>query len=330
MSRKADIKRLIRGAPAPNTAKAYERDVAYFWEWAKVAAGVKRRRYPVKQKLLEQFVEEHVVGLDPDVNDALIRTKVKRKHGNLRVDTVRRRLVGVIRENQMRGYDTQNTPRMRAMLRGAKRLESQSGLQKRKARAITVDMLDRMIKAYGPARTLKAKRDIAMLVFAFYTGGRRSSEVRDARFENLYKFKGGYRYFLHRSKTDQVGKGQEKILRYPHSKHMQRWLRAAKIKNGYLFRQISINGKRVLDAPIGTHLLSRIVKWRMDDLGEDPALFSAHSLRRGFLTQCGKDNVPLSEAMQCSGHKNVVIAMEYYEQGQIDKNAGTKINTRRR
>ena len=330
MSRRIDIEQIIRGAPAPNTVRAYERDVRYFWAWARVSAGIDTPAYPVDHDLLERFVEEHVVGLDDAVNLALMQMGVKRKGGSLRIDTIRRRVVGVIREHEMRGFEnTFRTPRMRALMRGAKRWETQQGVVKRKARAITARMLDRIIDSYRGVKGLKEKRDIAMMVWAFYTGGRRNSEVVDARYEFLSRFHGGYRYFLYRSKTDQVGRGAEKILRAPHARHLTAWLTAAGITDGYLFRRIDAGG-RVTGDRVGQNALSRAIKQRVEVLGYDPRFFSAHSLRRGFVTQCGMDGVPLSEAMQCTGHKNVVVAMEYYEEGRIDGNAATRLNTKRK
>ena len=59
-----------------------------------------------------------------------------------------------------------------------------------------------------------------------------------------------------------------------------------------------------------------IVKRRCKQAGLDPALFSAHGLRSGYLTQAAQDGVALPEAMQQSQHRSVQQAARYYNDGQ--------------
>ncbi|TWA42791.1 phage integrase family protein [Sinorhizobium medicae] len=48
-----------------------------------------------------------------------------------------------------------------------------------------------------------------------------------------------------------------------------------------------------------------ILKRRCQQAGLDAALFSAHGLRSGYLTEAANRGIPLPEAMQQSLHKSV-------------------------
>lgn len=281
--------------------------------------------YPVPADLVERFVAGHVYGLPWNVDEALIAAGAKKRPGPLKVSTIRRRLVGLIKEHEARGLDnTFRTPRLKALLIGARRYELKNGVQRKWARAIVATTLDRMIDTWRSPKSLTDLRNIAMLALAFYSGGRRSAEIRFALAENLVRFRGGYKYWLHISKTDQAGKGSEKIIRWPHARHIERWLTASGIRDGYLFRRVM--GDTITADPVGKNTLTDVIKSRIEAIGEDPRHYSAHSLRRGFLTQCGIEGVPFSEAMECSGHKDVKTAMLYYQQGTMEQNRATKIH----
>ncbi len=324
-----DIEKLLKGAPAPNTEKAYSGDVVYFWAWAGIELGLSET-YPVAPGIIETFAEKHIVGLSPDVEAALIERGVKKGTGRFKVSTLRRKVDGVVKWHRMKGFENNfRTPRLKELFLAARRYETQQGLYTKQAKAITVRTLNKMLKTFRGVHSMRDIRDIAVLTFAFYTGGRRSIEVIEADFDSLYRFPGGYKYNLNRSKTDQLGKGSEKILRKPHSEHIKRWINAAGIVDGYIFRGITPQGF-VKSEKMNEKTLSKIIKDRVEMIGLNPKHYSGHSLRRGFLTQCGMDGISLGEAMQCSGHKNVVTAMKYYEEGAMELNQATKINTRNR
>ncbi len=324
-----DIEKLLQGAPAPNTEKAYGGDVKYFWAWAGVALKIKES-YPVAPEVVEQFVEKHVQGLTPDIELALINLGVKREKGRYKVTTLRRKVDAIVKYHTMKGFENNfRTPRIKALFLGARRYEAQQGISTKQAKAITVRTLNKMIKTFRGDHSLNDIRAIAILSFAFYTGGRRGIEVVEAKFDDLYLVPGGFKYKLSRSKTDQLGKGSEKILRKPHSEYLKRWIKSADINDGFLFRGLSPQGI-VKPEKMSEKTVSKIIKDRVEMIGLNPKHYSGHSLRRGFLTQCGMDGISLGDAMQCSGHKNVVTAMKYYEEGTMESNQATKINTRNR
>jgi integrase len=59
-----------------------------------------------------------------------------------------------------------------------------------------------------------------------------------------------------------------------------------------------------------------IVKRRCRAAGLDEALFSAHGLRSGFLTEAAQSGVSLPEAMQQSQHRSVQQAASYFNEAE--------------
>lgn len=58
--------------------------------------------------------------------------------------------------------------------------------------------------------------------------------------------------------------------------------------------------------------INLIVTSRCEKAGLDPAKFSAHGLRAGYLTEAANRGVPLQEAMRQSQHKSLAQAASYY------------------
>jgi integrase len=174
-----------------------------------------------------------------------------------------------------------------------------------------------ILKTFGPA--IKDKRDKAILMFGFASGGRRRSEIAAAKYKDLHRIRGGYLYELPRSKTDQEGKGEFKPILKSASKALTQWLKVADIADGFIFRQILSDGS-IADEPIQPRTVNFIIKQRVEMIGLDPALYGAHSLRSGFMTESGLRKEPLGEAMELSGHKTAQVALGYYQAGRILQN----------
>ena len=149
----------------------------------------------------------------------------------------------------------------------------------------THDVIARMIAAC-PTTTLIGLRDRALLVLGF-AGAFRRSELVALEVADLVEVPDGLRIAIRRSKTDQEGAG-------PGGRHparaplrpvetVQAWLAAAAISDGPVFRPVS-KGGRVGATALGDDGYVRAIKKRARAAGLDPALYSGHSLRAGFLT----------------------------------------------
>ena len=66
--------------------------------------------------------------------------------------------------------------------------------------------------------------------------------------------------------------------------------------------------------PLSAQALWLVVKRRaqLADLEGD---YGAHSLRSGFVTEAGRRNVPVKEAMALTGHRSLATFLRYFQPG---------------
>ncbi|RVO80567.1 integrase, partial [Sinorhizobium meliloti] len=120
---------------------------------------------------------------------------------------------------------------------------------------------------------------------------------------------------LGRTKTTTADENEHVLLIGRPVTVLKRWLSDAQIKDGPVFRRIDQWGnidRRAL-TPQSVNL---VLKARCEQAGLDPALFSAHGLRSGYLTEAANRGIPLPEAMQQSLHKSVTQAARYYNNAE--------------
>ncbi len=92
---------------------------------------------------------------------------------------------------------------------------------------------------------------------------------------------------------------------------LEAWLQHARIVSGPIFRRID-QWENIRAEALTGQGVNLILKRRIKMAGLDPALYSAHGLRSGFLTEAARQGVPLPEAMAQSQHKSVQQAARYY------------------
>jgi integrase len=156
---------------------------------------------------------------------------------------------------------------------------------------------------------------------AFASGGRRRSEVAGLRVEQLVKqvpvadedgsSLPSLGIHLGRTKTSGADHDETVYLTGRPVEALNRWLEAAKIENGSVFRKIDRWGNVSLRA-LEPSAINRIVKQRAQMAGLKPEEFSAHGLRSGYLTEAANRGIPLPEAMEQSRHRSVQQASDYY------------------
>jgi integrase len=130
----------------------------------------------------------------------------------------------------------------------------------------------------------RGKRDRALLLFGWASGGRRRSESAGAAMENLRKVGSrGYLCILAYSKTNQDGKvnpADDKPIAGIAAAALEQWLEVSGITEGPIFRRI-LKGGRILDEALDPTAIRKIVKQRCLQVGL-VGDFSAHSLRAGL------------------------------------------------
>ena len=261
---------------------------------------------------------ENIKGFDARTEQLMVEFGYKSQLGKLAIATIRHRVQAIGWHHRSQNLkNPARSEKVKELLRSAQRIESKAGRVPKKSLPITQEILEKLIKSIRPY-TMIGKRNRAILSFGFYTGGRRRSEIAAAEYRFLSEYKGGFTYLLHRSKTDQSGHGSTKRLSRHRATPIRSWLKASKIKDGYLFRRIFNN--RVSDRPITGNLVNQIIKDHIEAIGLNPKKYSAHGLRRGFVTTCSRRGFAMWDVMQKTGHKDIRTVKGYCEEVDALKN----------
>jgi integrase len=188
----------------------------------------------------------------------------------------------------------------------------QGAAPNRKAPA-TVDRLAAMV-AHADSRTLKGKRDRALLLFGFASAMRRS-ELVALTVADLEETKRGLLVTLRHSKTDQESHGHQRAIPFGRRDEtcpvaaLNVWLEAAGISEGKLFRSVSRHGQ--VGESMSTRAVADVVKLYAQRAGLDASEFSGHSLRAGFVTSAAEKGRSTERIMDHTGHQSAAMVRVY-------------------
>ncbi|WP_176038770.1 site-specific integrase [Brucella tritici] len=324
------LRHLVNEGMGENTLRALTSDLAYLEAWSLAATG-NPLPFPAPEALLLKFIAHHLWRpqqreIEPDHGMPSAVEEELRQQGFLRVSgphapaTVRRRLANWSTLTRWRGLEGAfSSPAVKSAIRLAVRALNRPRSRK-SANAITGDMLGKLL-ATCSGTDLTAIRDRAILMVAFASGGRRRSEVAGLRVEQLVKQAPvadvdgsplpSLGIHLGRTKTSGTDHDEIVYLTGRPVEALNRWLEAAKIDKGSVFRKIDRWGN-VSARALEPSAVNRIVKQRAQMAGLDAKEFSAHGLRSGYLTEAANRGIPLPEAMEQSRHRSVQQASDYY------------------
>jgi integrase len=172
---------------------------------------------------------------------------------------------------------------------------------------------------------LAGRRDRVLLTWGF-TGAFRRAELVAVRVEDLRRSPAGIVVTVRKSKTDQEGHGEVKIIT-PASvadvcplRAYDAWLALSGITRGPLFRGL-LNGK-LKPRALCAASVADIVKSAGQRAGLDPARIAAHSLRAGFVTTAHAKGCSMDAIMKQTNHKSERTARGYVRhQEAFTKNA---------
>lgn len=260
--------------------------------------------------------------LPHEIDEWMVTNGFKGKPGPLALNTVQHRLAVLSKAHQVRDdiAPEQNPCRhiaVRDLLATTRKAYAKRGAVPRKLDALTRDRLQAILATCGD--DIRGIRDRALLLFAWSSGGRRRSEVAAADLQFLTRRGSGFTYRLAHSKTNQSGSDHPenyKPIQGEAADALRAWLLESGVRTGPLFRRI-LKGDRVGGA-LSSEGVAKIVKARCQAAALG-GRFSAHSLRSGFLTEAGAQEIPLKTAMAMSGHKSVSVAMGYMHVGALDQ-----------
>jgi len=167
---------------------------------------------------------------------------------------------------------------------------------------------------------VKRAMRLGRLLLVGFAGAFRRSELVSLDIEDIEETKEGLRVMIRRGKTDQESKGAIiAIVRgaaaCPVAAY-KAWIEVAKITAGPVFRPIA-KGDRLQAVRLSDRSVAKIVKAHAARIGLDPAAFSGHSLRSGFLTSAASRGASIFKMMDVSRHKSVDTLRGYVRDAEL-------------
>jgi integrase len=332
------LRHLARQGMGANSLRALASDLAYLEAWCQAATATPLP-WPAPEPLLVKFVAHHLWdparretdpshGMPAEVAGQLRSDGLLRVEGPHAPATVRRRLSSWSTLTRWRGLDGPfDAPALRQAIRLAVRASDRPRGRKSQ-RAVTADVLASLLATCASDRLVDV-RDRALLLAAFASGGRRRSEIASLRIEQIVAqepvpadpsdAEAGTlpcaRIRLGRTKTSAAEHDAFVLLVGRPVTALQNWMARAAITEGAIFRAIDRWG-HVERRALTPQAVNLILKTRIAKAGLDPAQFSAHGLRSGYLTETARRGIPLPEAMQQSQHKSINQAARYYNDAE--------------
>lgn len=335
------LRHLAREGMGENTLRALASDLAYLEGWAQAATG-QPLPWPAPEALGLKFVAHHLFdpnrrledashGMPEAVNEMLQTVGLLRTRGPHAPNTVRRRLAHWATLHRWKGLESPlGTSAIRAAMRLAVRANPRPRQRKSK-RAVTSDVLGRLLATCRTDRPADT-RDRALLLLAFASGGRRRSEIARLRVEQLVQEATVpsdptdpssphipcLSITLGRTKTAGADDDSRVLLIGRPVEALLDWLDHAGLDRsgrGPIFRPVD-RWDGIEDRPLTPQSVNLILKRRCTLAGLDPADFSAHGLRSGYLTEAARQGIALPAAMQQSQHRSVQQAARYYNDAE--------------
>ena len=274
----------LAASKASSTRLAYAKDLKYY-----LASG---GTIPATVPQLSQYIANAAARLSPA--------------------TLARRLVSLHRHHIDSGLVSPVLdPHIRLLMQGIRRTV---GVKQRQVKAIEVTELLEMVAIAAKQRPIKAARDQALLLLG-WAGAMRRSELVALKWEDIAELDGGITVQIRRSKVDQEGEGFIKFIPYAHGQRcpvlaLRYFQNLTGHKFGWIFRGINRH-EQVAETPLSNHAVSLIIKALIRRTGRDPAEYSGHSLRSGFLTAGAVAGLPTYQLMAVSGHRSEQMLLRY-------------------
>jgi integrase len=327
------VDELLREGESQNTLVSYRAALRYWAAWFGLRYGV-QIELPVPPAAIQQFIVDHaqrttekglVHELPQTIDQALVAGGFKGKRGPMALNTLVHRIAVLSKAHQLRAVKNPcHDPKVKELLSMTRRAYAKRGALPHKKDALTKDPLQAVLVTCDD--TLQGKRDRALLLFAWASGGRRRSEVAAADLKFLKRVgPDEFVYSLAFSKTNQSGLDRpdnNKPVAGAAAQALQVWLDAAGITTGPIFRRVLRGGH--VGLPLSGAAVRQIVKKRCAAAGVEGE-FSAHSLRSGFVTEAGRQRIPLAETMAMTGHRSVQTVIGYNQGDPLMRNASARL-----
>jgi integrase len=327
------VRALMREGESANTRSSYQSAMRYWAAWH-VLRFDRPLQLPVDAAGVLQFIIDHAqrqtgAGLASEmpahIDQALVEAGYKARPGALSHNTLVHRMAVMSKAHQVHGLANPcQDGAVRELMSRTRKAYARRGDLPAKKDALTRDLLERLLETCDDS--LRGRRDRALLLFAWASGGRRRSEVAGADMRHLRAVgPQQFIYTLVQSKTNQSGldhPDNHKPVTGRAALALSDWLQAAKITEGAIFRRIRKGGH--VGEPLSPAAVRDIVQQRCALAGVD-GNFSAHSLRSGFVTEAGRQNVSLPDTMALTGHHSVNTVLGYFRADSALNNRAARL-----
>ncbi len=288
---RAEARAAAEASRAPSSERAYAGD----WrDFSAFAARIGRERLPAEPETVALYVAD------------------LRRRGR-KAATIARKLAAIAIYHRSTNHSTPTAHDVvKAVVRGMRR---QLGVAQQQKTALELDGLQLVLAAIP--EDLRGLRDRAALLVGWAAALRRSELAMLAVNDVAYEPEGMV-LAIRRSKTDREAAGDVVAVPYGEEettcpiRSLQRWLEAAAIAKGPLFRRIDRHGN--IGTALSDRALANMVTARAATAGLDGD-FTAHSLRSGFATAAARAGRLGAAIMRHGRWKSVQVARRYIRAG---------------
>ena len=332
-SARAAASAFVAAGTAANTVRSYRSALTYWTAWLQGRYGHTLSDTALPVAVIVQFVLDHLACpqddgtwahlLPPALDAALVAATIKGHPGPLAYNTVSHRLAVIATWHRVHGWESSTeAAAVKTLLRQARKAQARNGITVRKKTAAVAEPLRALLATCTDG--VRGVRDRALLLLAWSGGGRRRSEVVGLQVTDVRRLDADtWVYALGSTKTDTSGVRREKPLRGEAAHALAAWLTAAPATTGPLFRRLHRGGTVDTTALTADHV-ARMVQRRAKLAGLDGD-WAAHSLRSGFVTEAGRQGVPLGEVMAMTEHRGVGTVMGYFQSGSLLTSRATEL-----
>lgn len=295
------VNKLIDQQLAYGTKRVYQSDWRIFEDWCN------NRGY-------------QAINADPEIISMFIGSQF---HEGLHPSTLNRRLAAIkFAYKCFKKPSPTDDMLVKATLKGIRRDEKAPPVKAKKA---ALSHIVKEMVALCNSNSLKDIRNKAILLIGF-AGAFRRSELVAVNFEDISFTDKGMEIKIIRSKTDQEGKGNMKII-LPAKKDIMycpilainNWLEKSQIKHGAIFRGINKHN-HISETRLSDNSVYHLVKKCIVELGYNFDEFSPHSLRAGFVTSAYENKAMLTKIMEQANMKSMQTAQRYIRHAQRYEN----------
>ena len=326
------VAELLAQGSSQNTQRSYRGALRYWaaWHYARYRRPI---ALPLEVAVVTQFIVDHAqredaeghltVELPESLDALLVQARFKGRLGAPALATLGHRLSVISMMHQVRDLENPcHHASVRELLVRIRRAYATRGSRERPKAALVRQPLEMLLATCD--KSLRGKRDRALLLFAWASGGRRRSEVAAARVEDLRLIGREFLYSLARSKDqmEMSATDTDKPIQGRAARALSEWLAASQITEGPIFRRISKGGR--VGECLSAAAVRDIVKARckLAGLRED---FSAHSLRSGFVTEASVRGASIGDIMGMTGHASPSTVLRYHRRASALTNPAARL-----